>query len=539
MARADFLRDLDLGIKARDQAEELIKSLVGTGTLTADAHGLKRLLEQIEAYEEMEQGLGNKKWFTADNGYTIDQLPKHKAFFAAGTEYPERLFMAANRVGKSIAGAFEVSCHATGVYPTWWAGRRFDTPTDGWVVGVDAKATRDTVQKELLGPPGEWGTGMIPADCIGSFFMLQGTPQAVDTVKIKHISGKWSTISFKNYQQELKAFYGTARHWVWLDEECPAEIYNECNMRTATTAGIMLVTFTPLHGVTPLIINFCANADFLVGARPFVDADQAIDEDMTEEEKEIAMRDGKLVKDLHRRKAVVQAGWDDAPWLDTETKARLLEDTPMHLRAARSQGTPGMGSGNVYAVPLEDIVVKPFEIPNHWKRMYAMDVGWNRTACAWGAFDPESDCLYIYDEHYMGEQHPSVHASSIRSRGEWMRGVIDPASRGRSQSDGAQLLSQYKREQGLKITEAKNAFESGVQLVHQRLAAGKLRIFSSCVNLQKEYQVYRRNLKGAIVKEKDHLLDCVRYIVLNTERATTKSQFSSIPGDYTITRYDV
>lgn len=532
MSNDDFLKDLDKAIKARNEAEEFLSSLPGQSLELADAHSLKRLIDQIDAFEEMERGLGNKRWFTEHNGYSIDKLPKHKAFFAAGADYPERLFMAANRVGKSIAGAYEVSCHATGEYPDWWTGKKFDGPVDIWVVGADAKSTRDTVQKELLGPPGEWGTGMIPSDAMGTFYMLQGTPQAVDTIKIRHSSGKWSTIGFKNYQQEIKAFYGTSRHVVWLDEECPAEVYNECNIRTATTNGIMLVTFTPLHGITPLIVNFCSNADFLVGARPFVDADQDLENEDDDNEQA-------GIQDLHRRKAVVQAGWDDAPWLDRETKARLLEDTPLHLRAARSRGEPGMGSGNVYAVSLDEVVIKPFEIPEHWKRMYALDVGWNRTACLWGAFDPESDCLYIYDEHYMGEQHPSIHASAIRSRGDWMKGVIDPASRGRSQSDGAQLMHIYRREQGLKVKPAKNALEPGIQAVHQRLAAGKLKIFSNVVNLQKEYNVYRRNLKGNVVKEKDHLLDCLRYIVLNSEQASTKNQFKVNREDYRVIRYDI
>lgn len=35
---------------------------------------------------------------------------KHLEFFAAGTQYKERLFMAANRVGKTVAGAFEATC---------------------------------------------------------------------------------------------------------------------------------------------------------------------------------------------------------------------------------------------------------------------------------------------------------------------------------------------------------------------------------------------------------------------------------------------
>lgn len=38
-----------------------------------------------------------------------DFYPKHMEFFEAGATYKERLFMAANRVGKTVAGAFEVT----------------------------------------------------------------------------------------------------------------------------------------------------------------------------------------------------------------------------------------------------------------------------------------------------------------------------------------------------------------------------------------------------------------------------------------------
>ena len=47
---------------------------------------------------------------------------KHLEFFAAGATYKERLFMAANRVGKTVAEPFEATCHFTGCYPHWWQG---------------------------------------------------------------------------------------------------------------------------------------------------------------------------------------------------------------------------------------------------------------------------------------------------------------------------------------------------------------------------------------------------------------------------------
>jgi len=77
--------------------------------------------------------------------------PKHLEFFAAGARYRERLFMKANRVGGSESGAYETTCHATGLYPPWWRGRRFETPVEIWACGTTSETTRDIVQVKLCG----------------------------------------------------------------------------------------------------------------------------------------------------------------------------------------------------------------------------------------------------------------------------------------------------------------------------------------------------------------------------------------------------
>ena len=516
----DFLESLKGLQSEASLVEEIRNTLPASPTTSVQPKNLLKLLELVRAMEDAEANSGTVKWFTTDSGYPIESLPKHQAFFDAGAIYNERLFMAGNRVGKSLAGAFELACHLTGEYPDWWKGRRFDGPIKAWAVGKDARAVRDTAQKELLGPIGQWGTGMIPAHRFGKAFALQGTPQAIDIIMIKHKTGGWSELGFKNYQQDIGTFMGTSRHAIWLDEECPLEIYNECNIRTATTDGIMLVTFTPLDGLTPMVVNFCKRADFLVGAKPIVAVDQTADEDQRH------LVDGEYIVGAEKTKAVIQAGWDDAPWLDEKTKRRLLDDTPVHLRESRSKGLPAMGSGNVYAVPIEEVLVEPFAIPESWPRMYALDVGWNRTAALWGALDPATDTLYLFDEHYLGQELPAVHAYSIRSRGEWISGVIDPASRGRSPTDGKKLMAMYK-EQGLELFPAKNEVESGIQLISQRLVARKIKIFKTLANLQKEYLLYRRDKNGKVVKEDDHLLDCMRYIINNMSRMSSKSEHTS------------
>lgn len=213
-------------------------------------------------------------------------------------------------------------------------------------------------------------------------------------------------------------------------------------------------------------------------------------------------------------KYLVQAGWDAAPHLDEKTKRELLAATPPHLRDARSKGIPSLGSGAIYPIPEEDIVVRPFEIPAYWPKAYGLDVGWNKTAAIWGAWDRDTDTVYLYTEHYRGKAEPSVHAAAIKARGDWVNGVIDPASKGSGQADGSVLLEMYE-DLGLNIDKAVNAREAGIWKVYERLSSGRLKIFSTCQNWLAEYRLYRRSEKGKVVKEFDHLMDATRYLIIS------------------------
>jgi hypothetical protein len=217
-------------------------------------------------------------------------------------------------------------------------------------------------------------------------------------------------------------------------------------------------------------------------------------------------------------KYLVSAGWNDVPHLTEQAKAELLESTPPHLRKARSEGIPGLGSGAIYPIDLSEVTCKPFQIPPYWPRLYALDVGWKRTAALWLAWDRNVDVIYAYTEHYRGQAEPSIHATAIKARGDWIPGVIDPAARGRSQVDGTQLIEAY-RQLGLNLQPADNAVEAGIYAVWERLSTARLRIFDTCQNLMAEYRLYRRDEKGKIVKEFDHAIDCLRYGVMGINHA--------------------
>lgn len=225
-------------------------------------------------------------------------------------------------------------------------------------------------------------------------------------------------------------------------------------------------------------------------------------------------------------KALVQIGWDDAPWLGEEIKAGWLASIPSHMREARTKGYPTQGSGNIYQVPLDSVKHVPFPIPPHYKRIYGMDVGWNRTAVVWGALDPDTDILYLYSCYYPSEAKPSEVAQSIRGRDSVAEfeipGFIDPASRGRSQLDGNTLLGTYTQDLGLSLRPADNAREAGIYAVSERLATGRLRVFETLLDWFTEYLLYHRDIDGKIVKEKDHLMDATRYLVMSLKYAEAK-----------------
>ena len=181
---------------------------------------------------------------------------KHLEFFKAGAQYRERLFLAGNRTGKSTMAAYECTCHMTGRYPGWWEGKRFDQPIKCWVAGESGKKVREVVQEKLFGPPHALGTDMLPADCIVAKSMKSGVPDGIDIARIQHISGGHSQLTLKSYEQGRVGFDGDVISVIWLDEEATTAIYTECLLRTLTTNGMVMLTFTPLQGLSELVQLF-------------------------------------------------------------------------------------------------------------------------------------------------------------------------------------------------------------------------------------------------------------------------------------------
>lgn len=422
---------------------------------------------------------------------------KQREFHRAGAKYRERLFAAGNQLGKTRAGAAEVAMHLTGNYPDWWEGRRFNKPTR-WMAGSEsAELTRKGVQRELLGAPEDrsaWGTGMIPADAIVGHSMRQGVADAVASLTVKHVSGGNSVIQFASYDQGRSKWQADTLDGVWFDEEPPAGVYTEGITRTNATGGIILTTFTPLLGMSEVVMRF-----------------------MKEES-----------PDRHTTFMTI----DDVEHYSDEQKQKIINSYPEHEREARTKGIPIMGSGRVFPVTEESIKLPGFALMPHWPRIVGSDFGWDHpSTLVWMAWDRDSDTVYVYDCFRQRQAPASVMGSAYRKRGDWIPVAWPHDGLQHDKGSGKQLAAQWA-EEGMDMLpvhatfeDGSNGFEAGLQMMLDRMTTGRLKVAAHLNEWWEEFRMYHRK-DGLVVKERDDLMSATRIGLMSLRHAALR------PGAY-------
>ena len=429
---------------------------------------------------------------------------KQNDFHRAGSQYRERLLIAANQVGKTWSAGFETAMHLTGRYPNWWTGRTWSKAVAGWAAGVTSEVTRDSVQRVLAGRINAIGTGAIPADAIKSRSLKRGVADAIDTLVLRHGGGGdlqagESLLGFKSYDQGREKFQAETLDFVWLDEEPDEEIYTESLTRTNATGGIVYMTFTPLKGMTGTVKRF------LIDKSP--------------------------------GSSITTMTIEDANHYTPEQRIAIIASYPAHEREARTKGIPTLGSGRIFPVEESLITCQAISIPSHWVQIGGLDFGWDHPSAAVKlAWDRDSDTIYVTAAHRQREQTPVLFAATVKPWGAWLPWSWPHDGLQHDKGSGETLASQY-RAQGLKMLKDKathppprnekeggggNSVEAGLMDLLDRMQTGRFKVFAHLSDWFEEFRMYHRK-DGKVVKLDDDLISATRYGMMMKRFAVTNT----------------
>jgi len=434
-----------------------------------------------------------------------------------------RCLRAGNRIGKTHSGGAEIAFHATGLYPDWWEGRRFDQPVRIVVAGKNNEKTRDLIQNALFGDPTSntaWGTGWIPKSMIGETMRKPGVPEAKYHVHIKHVSGGLSKITLLAYDMPKETWMGHKADINWLDEEPPEAIMSQAIRSVIDTGGIILMTFTPENGTTGVVkLMDAQDSAWSLHKAGWKDVSGS----------QFFMNMGKYSVQFE-----VQHRMSGAEGHLTEEKITDAVKAMMpHEIKLRSEGEPVLGSGLVFPYAQEDIAIDAFDIPASWPRIAAIDFGYTHpTAIVWVAVDENTNTVYVYDLIRVEKREIVEIAPYINQRDGGVTPISWPHDGNKQFGMGDSIQNQY-RMYGCNLLpekftnppkEGQQEGQGGIQIMPgivdmaTRMIEGRLKVFGHLNEWFEEFRNYHHK-DHKIIDKDDDLMAATRYAVMSIRHA--------------------
>ena len=230
-----------------------------------------------------------------------------------------------------------------------------------------------------------------------------------------------------------------------------------------------------------------------------------------------------LVTGSHPDRAVIIATIDDAEHFSAEDRAKIIASYSEHEREARAKGIPVLGSGRIFPVSEDEIAcdaIRAQDIPRHWKRLGALDFGWDHPMAAVEILhDPDSDVVYVSRALRQRQLTPALAGIALKPWGDliWMW----PRDGRRDTQEGAGIaLAKQFEAAGLKMWHEHAQFrdgsvsvEAGLMEMLDRMQTGRFKVFRHLSEWFEEFRLYHRE-NGKVVKLMDDLLAATRYGVM-------------------------
>lgn len=426
-----------------------------------------------------------------------------------------------NRSGKTELGSFCCIAWALGKdffkdEPAWEYVKDLPIPNKAnniWVVGLDYPTLRDVIWREKF-IAGKDHSPFLPRD-----------PSAVTANKegdFQIFFANGSVITGKSADSGREKFQAASVDFIWIDEECEADIFDECYARTLSCSGKIMLTLTPLKDTDSGVREpwvFDLHEEFEKGQKDLFFC-------------YLGILDNPYVPEVEKQNAINM--WSGTP----EAEARLY-------------GKFVRRSGLVY--PEWNRKVHLYEssrvLPFQWKRIVSIDpAATGVTAAIWIAVSPEGD-LYCYREYYEKDLTVSEHARSIEIRNSgdeidiWL---LDPTWGSQREAVQHKTGQQLYRDAGLPVRLPEVGEDFGLNVSRQYIQAASVagsrnpRVFVKADLSHFIYEIehytwdmFMRGPQKGMSKEKprkrdDHLMNAFQYACAIRPKGMRNSYIRSI-----------
>ena len=449
------------------------------------------------------------------------QVEAIKAFTAEKKMF---IFRGGNRSGKTELGSFITCAFALG--KDYFRGERSyefvkdlpipeSHPRNIWIVGLDFNVLRDVIWREKL----------ISGKEHGSFL-----PKDTAVTNIRHddkqiFFSNGSVITCKSADSGREKFQSASVDLIWIDEECDAEIFDECYQRTVDCGGKLIVTVTPLVDISSGV------------KQPWI---FDLYEDMQAGRKDIGFAALSVL---------------DNPRVPEEEKTRLIQKWSGHVEErARLYGEFVRRSGLVYPMWDKKVhLVKPRSISaTEGMRIVSIDpAATGVTAGLWGHVALNGN-ITLYKEYYDSDMVVFDHARNIKIRNAgdpidiWL---IDPKWGQQRNNETHKTGAQLYRDAGIpvRLAEVGEDFGRNASLEYMQGTCDsdspqpKVYVHADLYNFISEIEHYtwarfeRGELKGLSkdkpVKRNDHLMNAWQYMAAMRPRARMRLQRTYSPEE--------
>jgi phage terminase large subunit-like protein len=436
--------------------------------------------------------------------------PTQLAFFAAGNSgIHQRLVYGGSQTGKTTACAAEVAWHMTGAYPPFWTGKRFNKPIRCWVVGESVVLVRDTAQRQLCGGT-DFGTGTIPLEAFSKKpIMVPGGTGAIDTIFVTHqTDGKidgTSTLTFKTFEMRRERLQAETVDLIWIDERPDEQIYSELLARTSAVDGHLIVSYTPIGDGAAAGVTYRFLVEPSSDRQPF------------------------------------RISSAEAKHITAERRAELASEYSEVEKETRLEGTPQLGAGPIFPIELLPSIITTFNpdaLPSWARHVVGIDFGiaggFAAVLIAWAH---DTGDIWVIDSFLMQHSSALYHTQRIHSMCRGLRIPVSYPHDGhvRDLGSGLALAQQYKNfganmlpKHATNHGTNENKVEPGLQEIRELMFCGKLHIAGHNTELIEQMRTYHRDQDFRVVKERDHLIDAMRYAIMMRRSGRARSECDGV-----------